>query len=245
MSKKTSNILEEVPRKIKIFVFLLMFIMGIGILGFKFLEKVTIQQAFIRTAESFAFIFNAEAGLSKSLEIFLALFGVFLLWWIFWGFFDIVSEGALSEYLKTSRFFSKLGKMKDHYIIAGGGRVGEEMAQSFSKSKKPFIMIEKDEEKVAKLKKKGFAVLHGDVEEPDEEVLKQANVKDAKAIILAMPETEKNLLVTLMAKEINPNIDVYARADNAAFVSKLKKAGAKTVIVPEVAAAEKLLKEIT
>jgi len=245
MSKKTSNVLEEVPKKIKIFVSLFIFIIALGVIGFICIEGLTVKQAFIETAESFAFIFHAEAGLGRALEIFLSLFGVFLLWWIFWGFFDIVSEGSLSEYLKTSGLFSRLGKMKDHYIIAGGGRVGEEMAQSFSKSKKPFIMIEKDEEKVSKLKKKGFAVLHGDVEEPDEEVLKQANVKDAKAIILAMPETEKNLLVTLMAKEINPNIDVYARADNAAFVSKLKKAGAKTVIVPEVAAAEKLLKEIT
>jgi voltage-gated potassium channel len=166
------------------------------------------------------------------------------LWWIFWGFFDIVSEGTLSEYLKTSRFFSSLGKMKNHYVIAGGGRVGEEMAESFSKSKKQYVIIEKDEDKVRKLKNKGYSVIHGDVEEPDSEVLNKANVKNAKTIILAMPETEKNLLVTLMAKEINPKIEVYARADNAAFVSKLKKAGAKTVIVPELAAAEKFLQEI-
>ena len=59
-----------------------------------------------------------------------------------------------------------------------------------------------------------------------------------------MPETEKNLLVTMTAKELNPKIDVYARSDNPAFIEKLKKAGAKLVINPELAAAEKFLETI-
>ena len=243
MSLQDKKDILGLPHKLKTIFLLLALLFSVGVIGFKLLEKLTFKDSLIFTLETFAFMFHEKTGLSRALEIFLAGFGIILLWWAFWTFFDILSEGTITEYLKTSRFFSNLRKMKNHYIIAGGGRVGEEVAQSFSKSKKPFIMIEKDEAKVCKLKKKGFSVLQGDVEEPGEEILKQANIKDARAIILAMPETEKNLLVTLMAKELNPNIDVYARADNTAFVSKLKKAGAKTVIVPEVAAAEKLLKE--
>jgi voltage-gated potassium channel len=159
--------------------------------------------------------------------------------WIFFNIFDMVFDGNLSEYLKMHKHLNRMKKMKNHYIIAGGGRVGEEIAQQFSKKKKEIILIEKDEPTIIKLKKEGFLTIHGDV--TDESVLKQANVKEAKAIIIAMPETEKNLLVTMSVKEMNPDIDVYARADKPAFISKLRKAGAKEVIVPELAAAEKFI----
>ncbi|MEM4230281.1 MAG: NAD(P)-binding protein [Candidatus Pacearchaeota archaeon] len=244
MINKLSETLEDVPRKIKIFILILFLLLTFGTFSFKLIKKTTIKESFIRTLESFAFIFHEEAGLGKALEIFLAIFGVFLIWWIFWSFFDIALEGLLTEYLKTSWFFSKLRKMKNHYIIAGGGRVGEEIAKNLSKFKKNYVIVEKDETKVNKLKKKGFYVIQGDVEDPETDILKKTNIKQANALILAMPETEKNLLVTLMAKEINPNIEIYARADNPAFVSKLKKAGAKLVVVPEIAAAQKFIQEI-
>ena len=86
--------------------------------------------------------------------------------------------------------------------------------------------------------------MKGDVTDSDASDLIEAGIKNAKAIILAMPETEKNLLVTMAIKEINPDVEIYARADNQAFASRLKKAGAKVVINPEIAAAERFLKEL-
>ena len=37
---------------------------------------------------------------------------------------------------------------------------------------------------------------------------------------------------------------IYARADNQSYVSKLKKAGAKIVVVPEIIAADTLAKDM-
>jgi len=239
---KSLKIVSEFPRRVEIFLFLLIGLIVIGTLGFKLATGSSFFNSFILTLEALAFMFHFDSGPGKFLEIFMAIFGVFLIWWILWSLFDMLLEGNLREYLKISSFLTKLRKMRNHYIIAGGGRVGEELAKSFSTTKKEFIIIEKDEAKVNLLKKKGFFAIYGDV--TNEEVLKEANIKFAKTIILAMPETEKNLLVTMTARELNPNIEIYARADKPSFVSKLKKAGAKIVIVPEVEAAEKFIKEI-
>lgn len=241
MNKKIEDI-AELPRKIIVFFILIFSLMAIGTISFKFILNISFKSAFITTLESFALLYHAESGATKSVGIFITLFGVILLWWILWNIFDIISEGSLREYLKISKFFNRLGKMRNHYIIAGGGRVGEDIAKHLSEKRKDYIIIEKDEPTLIKLKKLGFFVMRGDV--TDENVLKQAKIKEAKVIILAMPETEKNLMTTLVAKELNPDITVYARADKPAFVSKLKKAGAKVVIVPELVAAEKFLESI-
>jgi Trk K+ transport system NAD-binding subunit len=48
----------------------------------------------------------------------------------------------------------------------------------------------------------------------------------------------------MIARELNKDIDIYARCDKPAFVSKLKKAGAKIVVVPEIVAADKIIDAI-
>ncbi len=241
---KSEQNIKEFPRKLLVFFFLFIFLFLFGIIGFALIENLSLQHAFARTAETLAFRFEAEHGIAKALEIFLAIFGVMLIWWIFWSLFDLLISGNLSEYLKISKFLYKLRKMKEHYIIAGGGRVGEEIAKNLAKDNKPYIIIEKDDYKIEKLKKKGFIVIKGDVTNSDNSDLIDAGIKTAKAVISTLPETEKNLLFTMSAKELNSEVEVYARADNPAFVGKLKKAGAKQVIVPEIAAAKEFLEAI-
>jgi Trk K+ transport system NAD-binding subunit len=134
--------------------------------------------------------------------------------------------------------------MKNHYVIAGGGRVGEEIARELDKLNKKFVIIEKDPAKVLKLRKKKYIVIEGDANDVESQILSKANIKEASVLIIAMPETEKNLLLTLMAKEIKPELDIYVRCDHPEFVSRLKKAGAKSVIVPEIVAANQFVKEM-
>ena len=243
MDKEFLNI-ARLPRKILMFFLIVFIILAIGSVGFMELKGVSFSGALFMTLQSMAFMFSDEMGIAKGLQVFLAIIGIVVVGWILQSLLNILFEGHLSEYLKAREFISNIRKMRKHYIIAGGGRVGEEIAINLKKNKKQYIIIEKDEVKVSKLKKKGFIVVQGDVADADSSDLIEAGIKSAKVIVLAMPETEKNLIVTMCAKELNPDIEVYARADNPAFVGKLKKAGAKVVIVPEVAAADQFSEAI-
>jgi len=233
---------KEFPKRVLIFLFLILLLLAIGTIGFKFLLNISLFGALTTTLESFALLYHPESGAAKFLGIFITLFGVILLWWILWAIFDMLLEGNFTEYLKIRKTIHKMDKMRNHYIISGGGRVGEEIAKNFEKEKKSYVIIEKEIPAFSRLKQLGLFVIHGDV--TDESVLKKAGINHAKAMIIAMPETEKNLLVTMMAREISPKIEIFARADKPAFVSKLKKAGAKVVIVPELVAAEKFIEAI-
>ena len=132
--------------------------------------------------------------------------------------------------------------MINHSIIVGGGRVGEEVARVLSQRKKSFLVVESDPKVAASLKKKKYPVIEGDA--LNEEILKEAGIKKASKIIISLPKTETNVLITLTAKELNPKIEVHARCENPAMVSKLKKAGAKVVTVPEIVAADKIAKDL-
>lgn len=156
--------------------------------------------------------------------------------------FDFLFEGKLTEYLKELKFLKKLEKMDNHYVICGGGRVGERVAEELHRKSIPYIVIEKDELIASKLKKRGFTVTIGDATE--ESVLVDANVKKARALIAVLHDAEKNVLVTLTARELAPELVIYARADKKEHEKKLRRAGANYVLVPEVLCAEKILSEL-
>ncbi|MFA5060944.1 MAG: NAD(P)-binding protein [Candidatus Pacearchaeota archaeon] len=215
-----------------------------GTASFTLIENIPLSEGFFRTLEALAFMFSATSLHSKLLEIFLAIFGVFCLWWILWSIADMFIEGKISEYLKISLYNLKLRNMSKHYVIVGGGRVGEEIAKSLQKEKKEFVIIEKEKTIVEKLRKKGYLVIEGDATESDSAVLERANLKQAKSAILVMHETKDNLMATLSIKEMAPDLEIYARAENHSFINRLKKAGAKEIIVPEITAAEKFLQKL-
>jgi len=240
--KKSAIMLEEKIRQVKTIGIILLSMLIIGIVGFMISEKLPFNIALLRTLEAMAFIHEFNTGFAKFLSLFLSLFGAIILWWGIWSIFDFLLEGKLTEYLKELKFLNKIEKMENHYIICGGGRVGERVAEELQKRGIPYIIIEKDETIANRLKKKGLIVTLGDATE--ESVLTQSNLKKAKAVISVLHESEKNVIVTLTAREIAPEIIIYARADKKEFEKRLKKAGANYVLVPEILCAEKIISEL-
>jgi voltage-gated potassium channel len=236
---KIDNI-EEFPRRIKIFLVIIVCLLFGGTMGFRIIDGGSIKDSFFRTLQTLAFMFQEVTTIpERSLEIFLAIVGVFLIWWILWSLADMFLEGNLGKYLKRRIYNARLMEKRDHIIIAGGGRVGKEVAKILDENKKKFVLIENDERTAEGLINKNYIVVIGNAE--DDNILIQAGIKNAKKIIITLPKTEKNILITLSAKELNPNIEIHARAEDNKFVSKLKKAGAKIVVVPEIVAGNKLV----
>ncbi len=232
--------IEEFPRKIKIFFWVIFWLLVFGTVGFKLIDKETMRESFLRTLQTLAFIFEDNPTIAERLmEIFLAIVGVFLVWWVLWSLADMLLDGNLKKYLKSQLDNIRLMEMNNHVVIAGGGRVGEEIARILTDKKEKFVLTDVSPEVVANLRKKNYLVIEGSAEHDN--ILLEAGIKKAKKLIITLPKTETNILITLSAKELNPNVEIHARAEHNKFVSKLKKAGAKIVVVPEVVAGDKLV----
>lgn len=240
MSRRASlKEVDEFPRRIKIFVKIILLLIIFGTISFSLISSISLEQGLFRTLETLAFIFSDESNFAERLlEIFLAIVGVFLVWWVLWSLADMLLDRNLERYLNKKFNDLRVSLMNNHIIIIGGGRFGSEIASNLEKKRKKFLIIENNSEVIKILKKKKYLVIEGNAE--DDKVLIEAGIEKATKIILTLPKTESNVLITLTSKELNPKIDVFARAYEQKFVSKLKKAGAKVVIVPEVVAGDKL-----
>jgi len=229
----------ELTKKFKIFLYLTLSLFLFSTIVVMIVKKYTLTGSIIYTFEALSFMIHGETGFMKAFQIFMATFGGFLIWWILWSFFDVVFDADFNEYVSNIKINKRLKKMKNHFIIVGGGRVGDELANRLFLEKKQFVIIEKDLERIKILKAEKFVVIKG--ENSDKEALRKAKIHDAKVLIITSPETEKNLLTMLVAKELNPNIELFVRADNPDFMNILEKAGAKKVVVPELATVDQFM----
>jgi monovalent cation:H+ antiporter-2, CPA2 family len=92
-------------------------------------------------------------------------------------------------------------------------------------------VAESNREFVELLRAKGVAAVWEDATEP--EVLIQAHIKDARALVIATPETVRVRNMVETARTLNPPSSVSVRSHSADEAKRLEKGGAGTVFVGE------------
>ncbi|WP_035588804.1 NAD-binding protein [Hippea jasoniae] len=121
----------------------------------------------------------------------------------------------------------KIKNLTNHFIICGYGRVGKVVAKEMERFKKPFVVVEENQERAKEAINEGYLTIIGSA--TDEEVLKKARVKEAQGIALVMDTDADNLYALITAKDENRNILAVARANSEDSVKKFIKLGAKTI----------------
>ena len=126
-----------------------------------------------------------------------------------------------------------ISKLENHVILCGYGRNGHQAARMLKTHNVPFIVIEKDVQLMQKVEAEGEKILHLEGDSTEDEVLKQAGVERARALITTLPVDAQNVFIVLTARALNPSLQIISRASEASSVTKLKKAGATNVIMPD------------
>lgn len=143
-----------------------------------------------------------------------------------------IIEGELVEYLKNRRVIKKIQRLENHVIVYGYGRNGEQACLELAGSNQEFVVIEnRDSVWPRLLGKSGLLYIKGDP--ADEEVLKMAQIGRAKAMIMTAPDDANNVFAVLTARELNEKMLIISRAASRSAASKLRRAGADNIIMPE------------
>ena len=142
----------------------------------------------------------------------------------------ILSRNNLGN-LRKKRVEKKIRKMNNHIIVCGYGRNGQQAVHKLLAYKKPFIVIEKDEEVVEKYDSALVSFILGNANEDD--ILKKAGIEKASTLISALPSDADNLFVVLSARQLNKELKIISRATEETTQKKLKLAGANNVIMPD------------
>jgi len=125
---------------------------------------------------------------------------------------------------------NQIKKLDGHYIVCGYGRIGRLLTQYLVQKYIDVVVIERDSQHEGHLDEDGVLYLIG--EAADENVLIQAGIKQASGIIAGVGTDDENVLLVQMARQLNSDIFVVARASQESSKKTLEEAGAHKVISP-------------
>jgi CPA2 family monovalent cation:H+ antiporter-2 len=121
--------------------------------------------------------------------------------------------------------------MRRHAVILGYGRVGRSVARVLESRGFAWVAVDGDYAIAREARIAGAPIIYG--EAGTQSVLDQARVKDAHALVVAMPDALATRQAIAYARARNPRVEVVARAHSEAEEAELRQLGAMRVVVAE------------
>jgi voltage-gated potassium channel len=131
--------------------------------------------------------------------------------------------------------------LQGHTIVCGYGTKGRAAIATLlagGARRDRILVIDADRDAIEEATSAGFAAIHGSAGRST--VLETAEVEQAASVIVASDRDDSAVLVTLTARELNPDAVIVAAAREAENVHLLKQSGADSVILSSGAAGQLL-----
>lgn len=219
-----------------------------GTLGFVVIEGFSWTDSFYMAVITFSTVgFNEVYPLSEEGRLFTSIYIIFNLMifaYVVSVFSTYLFEGELNRLYRKYAYGKEVRKMKDHIIVCGFGRNGNRACEELHSQKVDFVVVDRDEQLIDLIQNvKKYKFILGDPTQ--EEVLVEAGIHKARALITTLPSDAENVFLTLTAKELNSDILVISRASEESSVKKMQQAGASHVIMPDAVGGLHMAQHIT
>jgi voltage-gated potassium channel len=160
----------------------------------------------------------------------LELLGIGSLFYAFATIAEFFVSGQLNGVLEVRRIRRMINTYSDHYIVCGYGRVGRQVALDLRRRKRDVVVIEESDSGRDLADEDGMTWLQGDAS--DDDILKQAGIGTASAVISCVDSDAENTFVTLSARGLRSDITIVSRSSGENAENKLVRAGADRVVSP-------------
>jgi voltage-gated potassium channel len=226
----------DLKRKLIVAVTLLACLYVAGVAGYVLIEGWTVFDSVYMTVITLASVGYGEvhplSGPGKAFTIVLIMVGMGT---FIYGLSTITAffvEGELGGYLRRKKVKRSIEGLEGHYIVCGSGDVGRYIIAELHKTGRAFVVVEKDPERIAKLKERDtLLILGGDP--TDEGVLLAAGLARARGLVSALDNDKENLFVVMTARSMNPALRIVTKSVDECCASIFSKAGADAVVSPE------------
>ena len=205
-----------------------------GTVGFIVLDGYPPFDAFYMTLITISTVGYAEvhplSHAGRVFNSFLIFFGVTIMLLAVGSMTQSIIELELNQYFGKRRIKKMIDGLHDHYIVCGFGRVGRGAAAELQRAGAPFLVVDKDEDRVEWAIKSGMLAALADA--TDDNTLREAGVMRAKGLIATLQSDAENLFVILSAKALKPTLTISARVASEQSEKKMRLAGADHVFAP-------------
>ena len=173
---------------------------------------------------------NYEAG--RPFTVFIAFTGIGLLTYFVSNVAAVIVEGHLKESYIKRKMEKAISKCSEHYVICGAGTHAMHIIEEIDRTQRECIVIDINPDSINKILKSypDQKYITGDA--THDGVLNTANVKNANGLFATTNDDNQNLVITLLAKRINPSLRIVSLCGSRDNQYKIKLAGADVVISP-------------
>ena len=149
---------------------------------------------------------------------------------IFTQLAQMIMEGNFLQAWRKRRMDKEIGKLRDHVIICGYGRIGEAISRELTGMGVQCVILDRDEDNLRRADVLNIPTLVGNA--TSDMLLLNAGVKRARILVAALPNEADNLFVTLAARDLHPELMVIARGEDKAIETRMLRAGVERVVYP-------------
>lgn len=165
---------------------------------------------------------------------------------IFYGISALAAwiiEGDLTGILRKKKMLKEIKKLRNHYIVCGGGETGRPLIAELVKNMKTTVLIDTSGDAIEQCKSVcDLLYVQGDATE--DQNLIAAGVANAAGIIICLPSDKDCLYVTMTARMFNKKLRIISRMANPKHKAKLKMVGADGIVSPNAIGALRMASEM-
>jgi voltage-gated potassium channel len=209
-------------------------LMMVGSFGYMIIEGWSFMDSLYMTIITLATVGYGEVnpiGLyGRIFTIILILLGVGFFLYVAGNIIQFLVEGRIRLVLGRRKLDTQINRLRGHYIICGYGRIGRVLARFLIARYIDVVVIERNQNRTPKLDEDDILYIVGDAK--DEAVLEKAGIQRAKGIITSVATDADNVFLVIIAKQLNPDLFIVARAEQNSVKKTLLAAGADKVISP-------------
>ena len=206
----------------------------VGTVGYVLIEGWTAWDAFYMTVITVTTVGYGEvhplSQAGRAFTVVVLLTGVGAFFYAFTLIMTVLAEGGFVERRQARRLARMLDKLTDHFIVCGFGRMGEIIAHEFVRQRVPFVIIDRNPDRMSLAAEQGFVAVEADAS--NEDVLRRVHIERARGFVAAVGTDAENVYAVLSARLLAPELFIVGRAESEDSRAKLTRAGADRVISP-------------
>ena len=162
----------------------------------------------------------------------IAVSGIGILTYILSNTTAFIIEGELKEIFRRRRMEKRIQKLAGHFIVCGMDRVGHYIVTELILTKRLFVFVDTDRARIQTALESFQDQIFIEGDATDSDTLSRAGIATAAGLFAVTGDDNQNLVISLTAKQLNPDVKVVARCTDLKNMEKVKKAGADAVVSP-------------